>query len=187
MQWAVVGFEQSSDGAWHCDPLHRHVALVDPGAPIPREATAIHGITDADVVAAHLTKLSLPWLLRLLEGAVVVGYNVLEYDIQVLEVECQRHGLIEQFDVTLSSLQAVVDVMPWATRTSSAPMYRKGARTLATMSRRHGVEPGCGHDAGDDAETTGRLMLSLMKSGNMPPTLREVVEATAGTWEHLRR
>lgn len=185
VQWAVVGFELRG-GAWCCDPLHRHVALVDPGVTIPQEATKIHGITDADVVAAPTTEQSLPWLLRLLEGAVLVGYNVLEYDMEVLKAECRRHGLIEQFNATMFSLRAVVDVLPWAARTSLLPLYRKGARTLATMSRRHGVEAGRGHDAGDDATATGRLMLSLMDSGAMPSTLREVVEATTGTWEHLR-
>jgi hypothetical protein len=74
-----------------------------------------------------------------------------------------------------------VDVMPWAARTSSAPQYRKGARTLATMSHRHGVVLESAHTASDDAEACGWLMLSLMRSGAMPAELGDVVEATRPT------
>jgi DNA polymerase III subunit epsilon len=185
VQWALVGFSRRSDGSWGCDPLHRHVALVDPGVAIPTEATAIHGIRDADVVAAPTTKQSLPWLLRYMQGAWLCGYNILEYDLPVLREECRRHGLTGLFRDAMTTLRTVVDVLPWASRTTSAPTFRKGARTLGTMAQRHGVATGRCHDAGDDAEATGRLMLSLVASGHMS-CVDDLAEASAGTWEHLR-
>lgn len=164
----------------------RFSTYVDPGEAIPVEASRIHGVYDHDVVAAPTTRQALPRILSSLRHLVLVGYNILEYDLPVLRAECRRHDLGDDFDVTMSSLKGLVDVMPWAARTTREPMYRRGARTLATMSARHGVEMGRAHSAVDDAQATGELMLALMSSGAMP-CLGDVVEATWGTWSSLRR
>lgn len=186
VQWALVTFERGSDGTYRQDPLRRHVALVDPGVQIPTEASRIHGIYEADIIAAPTTRQSLPWLLSCMQLSLLVGYNLVDYDLEVLRAECARYNLLDHFHVMMSSLQGVVDVMPWAARTTPAPMYKKGARTLATMSQRHGVVLDAAHDASDDATATGLLMLSLIEKKLMPP-LDDVVEATKGTWQHLRK
>jgi DNA polymerase III epsilon subunit-like protein len=179
VEYAVVTFTQQPSQDFAVSATH--TSRVDPGEPIPREASAIHGIYDHDVVSAPSTRQALPMLLSALQNQIVVGYNIVEYDIPCLAVECRRHGLIDEFTATMSSLCGLVDVMPWAARTSSAPQYRKGARTLATMSHRHGVVLESAHTASDDAEACGWLMLSLMRSGAMPAELGDVVEATRPT------
>lgn len=66
--------------------------LVDPGVPIPREATAIHGITDAMVRGAP-TFTSLHVQIRsLLAGRTAVAYNA-AFEKSILAGECQRHNL----------------------------------------------------------------------------------------------
>lgn len=167
----------------HCST---YSSRVDPNESIPKEASAIHGIYDHDVVSAPSTKQALPHLLDALHGQVVVGYNILQYDFDVLHNECRRHGLDAAWRDCINSLCGIVDVMPWAARTTQAPLYRKGARTLSTMSKRHGVVLESAHAAADDAVACGWLMLSLMSSGAMPAGLGDVVEATWSTWQHLR-
>lgn len=164
----------------------RYVTLVDPGVAIPSQATQIHGIDDAAVAAAPTTKQVLPELLRRLRGSILIGYNIVDYDLPTLQAECRRHYLADDFRDMMKSLRGVVDVMPWAARTSTAPQYRRGARTLETMSRRHGVALAAAHDAGEDAAATGKLMLQLQAQGDMP-CLDDCVEATITTWQHLCR
>ena len=184
VEYAVVTFTSQTDGY---SISTRFSSRVDPGESIPREASAIHGIYDHDVVSAPSTRQALPTLLSSLHGQVVVGYNILEYDIPCLAAECRRHGLDAAWRDCINSLLGVVDVMPWAARTTQAPQYRRGARTLSTMSRRHGVVLESAHAAADDAVACGHLMLSLMSSGAMPVGLGDVVEATWSTWQHLRQ
>lgn len=57
--------------------------LVNPGVPIPEGATAIHGITDADVAGAPLLEELLPALNALVRGRQLVIYNS-QYDIAFL-------------------------------------------------------------------------------------------------------
>jgi DNA polymerase-3 subunit epsilon len=66
---------------------------VNPGIPIPPEATAIHGIADADVanepqftqLAAHLR--------AFLEGCDLCGFNLKRFDLRVLYAEFNRASL----------------------------------------------------------------------------------------------
>jgi len=55
--------------------------LVNPGRPIPPEATAIHGITDADVAKAPSADAVRAFVLALVAGHEVVIYNA-SYDVQ---------------------------------------------------------------------------------------------------------
>ncbi len=190
-QWATVTFSFDADANLldATQPLYfvssRHSALVDPGIMIPTEASRIHGVYDTDVISAPTTKWALLEILERLRGQIICGYNLVAYDLEVVAAECRRHGLVDEFIATMSSLHGVVDVMPWAARTTSLPTYRKGARTLQTMSSRHGVGSFTAHDACGDAEATGRLMLSLQAQGLMVG-LEDAVEAAASTWQHFK-
>lgn len=66
--------------------------LVNPGVPIPPEATAIHGITDARVAAEP--KFPTVWavMARLIKGADFCAYNA-PFDLGMIEAECKRAGL----------------------------------------------------------------------------------------------
>lgn len=63
-------------------------SLVNPGMPIPAEATAIHGITDEMVAnAPTLAELRVEVLIRIRKAAALVGYNIYRADQGWLERE----------------------------------------------------------------------------------------------------
>ncbi|AGA26823.1 DNA polymerase III epsilon subunit-like 3'-5' exonuclease [Singulisphaera acidiphila DSM 18658] len=66
---------------------------VNPGVPIPPEATAIHGITDDDVAEMPSFRGIAPSLTKFLDGCDLAGFNVLNYDLKLLVAEYNRVGL----------------------------------------------------------------------------------------------
>jgi len=74
-----------------------HIFRINPQRPIPSEAEAIHGISDADVAGCP----TFPELARdisdLLEGCDLGGYNIGRFDIPMLTEEFTRAGIV--FDV----------------------------------------------------------------------------------------
>lgn len=67
-------------------------SLVDPGVPIPPEATAVHKITDDMVRGQPTIKDLAPRLLDLFAGADISGFNAAKYDIPLLTNELKRAG-----------------------------------------------------------------------------------------------
>lgn len=67
-------------------------SLVDPEMPIPAEATAVHGITDADVASAPRMVDLVDELLENLDGCDLCGFNVLRFDLPFLSEELFRAG-----------------------------------------------------------------------------------------------
>jgi DNA polymerase III subunit epsilon len=67
-------------------------SLVNPGSPIPKEATDIHGITDAMVANEPRFKDLVPRLLEIFEGADLSGFNAAKYDIPLMSAEFKRAG-----------------------------------------------------------------------------------------------
>jgi len=66
--------------------------LVNPGVPIPKDATGVHGITDEMVKDAESFKKLYIQLSLLLAGKTAIAYNV-DFDKSILTTECQRLGL----------------------------------------------------------------------------------------------
>lgn len=66
---------------------------VNPGTPIPAEATALHGIGDADVVDKPNFWTIAPELLNLLGDSDLVGFNVERFDLPLLIKEFKRAGI----------------------------------------------------------------------------------------------
>lgn len=64
--------------------------LVNPGIPIPPESTAIHGIHDAEVADKPLFKDVACLILSELDGCDLGGYNLVRFDIPMLEAEFKR-------------------------------------------------------------------------------------------------
>lgn len=68
-------------------------SLVNPGMPIPPEATAVHGISDADVADAPSMEDVATEILGQLEGCDLAGFNVLRFDLPFLSEEFHRVGI----------------------------------------------------------------------------------------------
>lgn len=75
-----------------------HTRLINPEMPIPEGASAIHGITDADVAGQPVFSVVAANLLRYFDGCDIGGYNIIKFDIPLLINEFNRVGL--QFDMT---------------------------------------------------------------------------------------
>lgn len=70
-----------------------HSWRFNPGIPIPAEATAVHGITDADVAdCATFAEQAGDVLAHLNGDDTIAGYNV-KFDLQMIQSELSRAGL----------------------------------------------------------------------------------------------
>lgn len=67
-----------------------HHFLFNPQRPIPAEASAIHGIHDEDVKDCPTFSQVAPHIIDILEGCDLGGYNVIHYDIPLLQAEFER-------------------------------------------------------------------------------------------------
>ena len=74
-------------------PGARYAALVNPGIAIPPGATAVHGISDADVASADAFPAVVAAFSDWVGSAVVIGYSI-GFDLAVLKSEHERHGLL---------------------------------------------------------------------------------------------
>ncbi|MFA6658875.1 MAG: 3'-5' exonuclease [Victivallaceae bacterium] len=70
-----------------------YTRLVNPEMPIPQASSAIHGITDADVVGKPIFGEIAPRLLEYFEGCDIGGYNIIKFDIPLLINEFTRVGI----------------------------------------------------------------------------------------------
>lgn len=73
--------------------VRRFESFINPGEPIPCEATAVHGITDAMVADAPTWDVLGPRVHAGLQGCDVLAYNPRRFDRRILVAECGRIGL----------------------------------------------------------------------------------------------
>lgn len=76
------------------DSVDRDTRRLNPGVPIPESATKIHGITDADVADSESFADYAPTLFELLDDADFGGFNIVGYDLPILEAEFRRVGFV---------------------------------------------------------------------------------------------
>lgn len=129
----------------------RYQSLVNPEMHIPGEATAIHGITDADVADAPLLADLAPTLLEELSGCDLSGFNLLRFDIPFLAEELHRVGV--EWD---SSKLRVVDVQ--------RIYHQMEPRNLGAALKYYcGREHEGAHDALADVEATADVLLAQLE------------------------
>jgi len=66
---------------------------INPGMPIPSEATAIHGITDDDIVHEPKFRQYAASIRDFLNDCDIAGFNVIKFDLPFLEAEFKRVGV----------------------------------------------------------------------------------------------
>src|SRR5579872_3732343 len=71
---------------------------INPTVPIPAEATAIHGITDADVAACPKFEDLAAKIHKALLGKDIAGYSLWMLDLPILDCELRRCG--HKLDIT---------------------------------------------------------------------------------------
>jgi DNA polymerase-3 subunit epsilon len=140
-----VGLSRFENGACVCT----FEQLVNPGMPIPEEATSIHKITDAMVADAPTIQevFAMPAVVELLAGAQPCAYNG-AFD---------RH-FVPPFgdDWGWPWLDALALV-----RKADRFAKGKGRHKLEAACERHGISLTEAHSAGADARAAGGLMIKL--------------------------
>ncbi|MBK9149338.1 MAG: 3'-5' exonuclease [Flavobacteriales bacterium] len=125
-------------------------ALVNPGIPIPAEATAVHGITDLDVAMAPKLDAVAREFLAELDGCDLGGFNLLRFDVPFLAEELFRVGI--EWDH--ASLR-IVDVQ--------RIYHQMEPRDLSAALRFYcGREHEGAHDALADVQATADVLLAQL-------------------------
>lgn len=123
---------------------------VNPGVPIPASATAVHGISDADVADEPAFEDLADTLLAFIADADLCGYNLKRFDLRVLYCEVARVG--RKLDL---EGRAVIDPMEI--------FFRYEPRDLAAAVRRYlGREHEGAHSAAADALATAQVLDAMV-------------------------
>lgn len=138
----------------------RFSSLVRPSRPIPAEATAVHGIGDADVAAAPRFVELVPELLPLLDGAVFAAHNA-AFDLAMVRQALAAVGIDYRPPGVACTLEAFRLVEPLA-----------AAHNLEALCRRHGIPLAGAHEALGDVLATVALLRLLLGEGLAPETVR---------------
>lgn len=72
---------------------HKHTYRVNPGMPIPKQASEIHGISDADVAGSPKFSEIAAEIVQHISGCDIAGYNSNKFDIPLLAEEFNRAGV----------------------------------------------------------------------------------------------
>lgn len=128
-------------------------SLINPGRPIPAEATAIHGITDEMVRSAPSLGewFAEPSTQQLLDGAQPGAFNA-GFDRGFLPQDAIPH--IEHSWPWIDALSIVRAVDKW--------QRGAGRHKLTAVCARHGVALTQAHSAGADARAAGELFYRLV-------------------------
>ncbi len=139
--------------------LDRFASLVRPVGPIPGEATAVHGIDDADVRGAPTFAELAPELLTLLDGAVFVAHNA-DFDLPLVQHAFARAGVRYVPAGVACTLDAFRLLEP-----------TERSHRLESLCERHGVTLDDAHDARGDVLATVELLRLLLGEGIAPETV----------------
>jgi DNA polymerase III epsilon subunit-like protein len=145
--------------------------LVRPSYPIPSEATAVHGITDADVAGAPPFVELAGQLFCLLEDAVFVAHNA-PFDLAMLRRGLARVGVLYRPAGVACTLDAFRLLEPLAV-----------THRLDALCERHDVVLTGAHDALSDVLATAELLRVLIHEHGVAP---ETVELDQDAFMRLR-
>lgn len=123
--------------------------LVNPGVPIPRGATAIHGIADATITDAPGFAARLPALVALIGDSIVIGHNI-GFDLAIVAAEAARAGAPWRAPRTIDTCQVAAALDP-----------HESALDLEDVAARHGIAVLGRHTALGDALVTAELWRRL--------------------------
>lgn len=123
---------------------------VNPGIPIPAEATAVHHITDADVANEPMFRQIARSLANEMTGCDIAGFNSNRFDIPMLDQEFQRAGV--KFDFSKARFVDVQTIF-----------HKKEQRTLVAAYRFYcGKELDGAHSANADTRATLEVLKSQL-------------------------
>ncbi|MBO4622214.1 MAG: 3'-5' exonuclease [Paludibacteraceae bacterium] len=141
---------------------------VNPGIPIPKEASDVHHILDEDVADMPSFKELAPQVLAFIEDCDLAGYNSNHFDVPILQEELLRAGL----DVDLKKNHHFVDAFV---------IFQKHTPRNLTAAYKHYCNKDLegAHGANADTEATREVLLAqLERHADVPQTVAELEEYT---------
>lgn len=182
-------------------PPEARTWLLDPGVTIPRQASAIHGISTEHArrhgvaAAPAIEEITSAVAGVLNSGTPLVVMNA-RYDLSLLDRECRRYG-VEPLVKRLregASLSPVIDPL---VLDKHVDRYRKGSRNLQALCEHYGVPLNDAHNAVADAVAAARAARSMgikhSVIGKLGPAelhdlqVRAAAEQAASLQKYLRR
>ncbi|MBM3982485.1 MAG: 3'-5' exonuclease [Planctomycetes bacterium] len=135
---------------------------LNPGVPIPPAASAVHGITDTDVIGSPTFAAVAPELFATLHGSDLAGFGIASFDLPLLAAEFARVRL--PFRV---AGRRVIDVLA---------LYRRcHPRDLTSAVREYlGRDHIDAHSAVADARATAEVLDRQVGRHALPPTPAEL-------------
>jgi DNA polymerase-3 subunit epsilon len=125
--------------------------LVNPGIPIPPDATAVHGITNADVANKPSFASIAKEVVAFIDGCDLGGFNILRYDVPMLAEELGRCGIeFPASDIRFVDAQTI--------------FFRKEERTLGAAYKFYcNQQLENAHSAMADAQATKEVFLAQLQ------------------------
>ncbi|MDP9000611.1 MAG: 3'-5' exonuclease [Myxococcota bacterium] len=152
--------------------VERRNWLVNPGRPIPKEASDVHKITDDLVQDAPRFETIAREITAMLAGCVPAAYNA-AFDRAFLGGEIARAGLTaEEIPFPLRKNVEWLDPLVWARELQQG----ERSRTLGEVASRLGIELDNAHRASDDAEAALKVLLALGRDVRLPRTYAALVQ-----------
>ncbi|MGO9833521.1 MAG: exonuclease domain-containing protein [Polyangiaceae bacterium] len=146
--------------------VERRNWLVNPGRPIPQEASDVHKITDDAVKDSPAFEAVAGEIVATLAGCVPAAYNA-AFDRAFLGNELARCGLsTEGLPSALRKDVEWVDPLVWARELQQG----EKSRALSEVAARLGIALENAHRAIDDAEAALRVLLALGRDVRVPKT-----------------
>ncbi|WP_372473787.1 exonuclease domain-containing protein [Capnocytophaga sp. ARDL2] len=142
--------------------------LVNPGRPIPKQASDVHGITDEKVANEPLFKELAPQIYNMIKDSDLAGFNSDRFDIPLLVEELLRAEI--DFDM---KNRVAVDIQ--------TIFHKKEERTLSAAYKFYcGKTLDNAHSASADTEATYEIFKSqLERYDDLPTDIRSLSEYTS--------
>jgi DNA polymerase-3 subunit epsilon len=149
-------------------------SLIDPGREIPADATAVHGITQADVQGAPPFIKILGDMLRITRKAQPAAYNE-PFDRSFWAEEMRQLDLGNLQTPMFDSQVRWLDPLTWIRHLDKIP----SGNSLAIACERHGIPMASAHRAVGDATAAGLLLLGPVRERLPPMTVTEMLRRQA--------
>ena len=136
---------------------------VNPEMPIPREATAKHGLTNADLEGEPTFRQLAKGICDFVDGCDLSGFNILGFDLPLLELEFKRAGV----NFSSDGRQIVDSMAIFHMREAKDP---QNSRTLAAAYLKFcGKELTNAHSAESDVRASAEILDGQLETYNDLP------------------
>jgi len=135
--------------------------MIDPMRELSKTTVEKTGVNQEDLVGKPHFAAVVEEILNRIRGGVIVGYNLLSFDLPILAEELGRLNL------------EMPEIRPIDALVFARELVKKGRHRLTDMVRHYGLTMDTAHRATADADATVRLLLAM--APDLPPELDDLL------------